>query len=200
MIVGIVVVVGAGILASGGFFNGQPDLSGLHGTRLAEPRALQPFTLTDHTGKTFGTEQLTGKWSFVFFGYAHCPDVCPTTLSILNSVAKQLDNTAPATRYILVGIDPGRDTPEQLGQFVTSFNSDFIGVSGTGRELAKLTEQLGIFHKPVTNGKQAGNYTVDHTASILLFDPDGRLHALFSAPLDASRISDDFKRLAKAYQ
>lgn len=199
-IVATVVAMAAGFWVSDSIFNRQADLTGLHGTRFSEPRPLQPFTLTDHTGNSFGIEQLMGKWSFVFFGYTHCPDVCPTTMSVLNSVANRLGNSAPAVQYIFVSVDPERDTPAQLGEFVTWFNGDFIGVTGTDQELEKLTRQLGVVYMRIADEKQAGGYTVDHTASVLLFDPDGRFHAVFSAPLNAAELAEDLLRLAKAYR
>ena len=199
-IVATVVAMAAGFWVSGSFFNRQSDLAELHGTRFSEPRALQPFTLTDHTGKSFGIEQLKGKWSFVFFGYTHCPDVCPTTMSVLGSVANRLANNVPAVQYIFVSVDPERDTPEQLGQFVTWFNGDFIGVTGTDQELENLTRQLGVVYMRIPDGKESETYTVDHTASVLLFDPDGRFHAIFSAPQKAADLAEDLTRLARAYQ
>ena len=199
-IVATVVAMAAGFWVADSFFNRQADLAGLHGTRFSEPRPLQPFTLSDHTGKPFGIEQLMGKWSFVFFGYTHCPDVCPTTMSVLNSVANRLGDSAPAVQYIFVSVDPERDTPGQLGQFVTWFNGDFVGVTGTDQELENLTRQLGVVYMRIPDEKQAGGYTVDHTASVLLFDPDGRFHAVFSAPLNAAELADDLLRLAKAYR
>jgi protein SCO1/2 len=199
-IVVTVVALAAGFWVSDSLFNRQTDLAGLHGTRFSEPRALSPFVLTDHNGNSFGIEQLTGKWSFVFFGYTHCPDVCPTTMSVLNSVARRLGNDTPAVQYIFVSVDPERDTPGQLGQFVTWFNGDFIGITGTDQELENLTRQLGVVYMRIPDEKEAGSYSVDHTASVLLFDPDGRFHAIFSAPLDAAELAEDLTRLAKAYR
>jgi len=198
--VATVVAIAAGYWASDSLFSRQTDLSGLHGTRFPEPRALQPFTLTDQTGQVFGNKQLLGKWSFVFFGYTHCPDVCPTTLSVLNSVANHLGNDAPAVQYIFVSVDPERDTPELLGQYVASFNGGFIGVTGTAAQLKKLTHQLGVFYKRVPDEKTTGDYAINHTASVLLFDPDGRFHAIFSAPLEATELAGDLRRLDKAYR
>jgi protein SCO1/2 len=194
-----VVAMAAGVWVSDSFFNRQAGLAELHGTRFSEPRALSPFSLTDHNGKSFGIEQLTGKWSFVFFGYTHCPDVCPTTMSVLNSVANRLGDDSPAVQYIFVSVDPERDTPAQLGQFVTWFNGDFVGVTGTEQELENLTRQLGVVYMRIPDAQQAGSYTVDHTASVLLFDPDGRFHAIFSAPLNAEELAEDVVRLAGSY-
>lgn len=177
-----------------------PDLSTLHATRFSEPRTLQPFELVDHTGKPFTNNDLLGRWTFVFFGYTHCPDVCPTTLSVLNSVAGRLKEAGRDARFVFISVDPDRDTPALLGQYVAYFNGDFVGVTGTEQALAALTRQLGVVYMRVPAADSPDGYLVDHTASVLLFDPDGRLHAIFSAPLVAADISDDFVKLARAYR
>jgi protein SCO1/2 len=199
VVVASAVALGAGWWLAGYLFGSMPDLEDLHGLRFSEPRALTPFTLTDHHGVEFGVDRLKGKWSYVFFGYTHCPDVCPTTMSVLNSVAGRLDNSEIPVQYIFISVDPVRDTPEQLGQFVSYFNGDFIGVTGTDQGLESLTRQLGVAYMrvPAENGTE--NYLIDHTASVLLFDPDGRFHANYSPPLDAAGISEDLPRLVKAY-
>jgi protein SCO1/2 len=190
----------AGYWVAEAWLGGKPDLSTLHATKFSKPRALQPFALVDHTGKPFVNADLRGRWSFVFFGYTHCPDVCPTTLSVLNSVAARLEAAGRDARFVFISIDPERDTPEVLEQYVTYFNGEFVGVTGTGQALAGLTRQLGVVYMqaPSADGPEA--YLMDHTASVLLFDPDGRLHAIFSAPLKAADISEDFARLTQAYR
>jgi protein SCO1/2 len=176
----------------------QPDLSALHATRFSEPRPLQPFELVDHTGKPFTNADLRGGWTFVFFGYTHCPDVCPTTLSVLNSVARHLEAEGRKARFVFVSIDPGRDTPEVLGQYVAYFNGEFTGVTGTEQALADLTRQLGVVYLRVASDDSQEAYLLDHTASVLLFDPDGRLHAIFPAPLNAAQVEADFALLTRA--
>jgi protein SCO1/2 len=190
----------AGYWVAGAWFGDQPDLSTLHATRFSEPRALQPFELLDHTGKPFSNNDLVGRWTFVFFGYTHCPDVCPTTLSVLNSVATLLAASERDARFVFISVDPGRDTPELLGQYVSYFNGEFVGVTGTEPALAELTRQLGVVYLQVPDAGNPDGYLVDHTASVLLFDPTGRLHAIFSAPLDAADISEDFAKLTRAYR
>ena len=182
-----------------------PDLSGLHATVFSTPRDIQPFSLVDHTGNTFDNRSLEGRWSFVFFGYTHCPDVCPTTLSVLNSVARNLGDSKDRTQFVFISIDPGRDTPEKLGQFVAYFNGAFIGATGTDEAINGLTRQLGVLYAraaensgPDTTGTD--NYLMDHSASVLLFDPDGRFHAVFTPPLAAADIVSDFKIISDAYR
>ena len=116
---------------------------------FGNPRDIQPFTLVDHTGKNFDNRSLEGHWSFVFFGYTHCPDVCPTTLSVLNSVAHRLEDVKNQVQFVFISIDPERDTPEKLGQFVSYFNGTFIGATGTNDAISALTRQLGVIYARV---------------------------------------------------
>jgi protein SCO1/2 len=180
------------------------DLSKVHATVFREPRIIEPFTLVDHTGKRFNNESLQGRWSFVFFGYTHCPDVCPTTLSVLNSVAHMLEHEKDPVQFVFVSIDPERDTPEQLGRFVSYFNGSFIGATGSEDTIKALTRQLGVVYARVATDSESqnattDNYLIDHSASVLLFDPAGRFHAIFTPPLDAKSIADDFDLISKAY-
>lgn len=194
-----VLALAAGYWTSGFLLDRRVDLSDLQATHFREARALQPFELVDHTGNPFTNDALAGHWSFVFFGYTHCPDVCPTTLSVLNSVATRLADQSESIRYVFISVDPERDTPEKMGQFVSYFNADFVGVTGTTEAIGQLTRQLGVIAARVENQDDKLNYLVDHTASILLIDPDGRFHALFSPPLRAADIVSDFTRISQAY-
>jgi protein SCO1/2 len=178
----------------------QADVPGLEATRFPVARDIGAFSLVDHNGAVFDNAALQGHWSFLFFGYTHCPDVCPTTLAVLNSVAQQLQEEADSVRFIFVTVDPDRDTPEQLAGFIKYFNRDFIGVTGTPDNIARLTRELGIMHMKVDSGDDATGYLVDHTASVLLFDPDGRYHAVFSPPLTVARISNEFRLMRGAYR
>ena len=161
----------------------KPEIEGL---LWPNPKQIGPFTAIDHNGNPFGLEQLTGKWSFVFFGYTHCPDVCPITLSVLNQVYQKLaaENAVNNVQVIFVSVDPERDTKEQLASYVEYFNKEFIGVGGTGQQIASLGQQMGIVYY---HGEKSssGEYAVDHTASVFLIDPSGRWVALFSAPHQA---------------
>lgn len=199
LMIASIIALTAGWWLSTYLFDNVADLEDLHGLRFSEPRALTPFALTDHHGAEFGVDRLKDKWSYMFFGYTHCPDVCPTTMSVLNSVASRLANSKIPVQYIFVSIDPDRDTPEQLGQFVSYFNGEFLGVTGTEQGLESLTRQLGVAYMRVPGEKDTENYLMDHTASVLLFDPDGRFHANYSPPLDPAGISEDLPRLVKAY-
>ena len=172
----------------------------LAATRFPVARTVQPFELIDHNHEVFDNAALQQRWSFVFFGYTYCPDVCPTTLSVLNSIAQRLQDVDEDIRFVMVTVDPQRDTPERLAEFVTYFNGDFLGVTGSDEALEQLTSQLGILYSRVESEPGSENYLVDHTAAVFLFDPDGRYHAVFTPPLSAENIASDFRKMLQASQ
>ena len=172
----------------------------LAATRFPVAREIQPFELVDHNHAVFNNAALQQRWSFLFFGYTYCPDVCPTTLSVLNSIAQRLQDVDEDIRFVMVTVDPQRDTPERLAEYVTYFNGDFLGVTGSDQELEQLTRQLGILYNRVESENGSENYLVDHTAAVFLFDPDGRYHAVFTPPLSAENIAGDFRKMLKATQ
>jgi len=172
------------------------------GTLLPSAKAIADFQLTDQHDKPFTRNNLTGKWSFAFFGYTHCPDVCPTALSMLAQVMKKLeqnDNLDTKPQVVFVSVDPERDTPELLTQYLPYFNPDFIGVTGDPQQLLLLTRQLGIMYGKAP-GNDADDYLVDHSASIILFDPDGNFLALFGMPHDPDLIAQDFVAIKNYYE
>ena len=199
-IIVVALATAAGIWAARAVLEHKSVPDELEATRFPAAREILPFSLIDHNNAVFDNNALGQRWSFVFFGYTHCPDVCPTTLSVLNSVAHKLGDLEEDIRFVFVSVDPERDTPAQLAQFVSYFNSDFIGVTGTPENIDQLTRQLGVMHLRVETENGASGYLVDHTASVFLFDPDGRYHAVFSPPLSADAITDNFRKMLQAYQ
>jgi len=190
----------AGIWAARAVLEHNSVQDELDATRFPEAREIASFSLIDHNNAVFDNSVLKDRWSFIFFGYTHCPDVCPTTLSVLNSVAQKLGDLDEDIRFVFLSVDPERDTPEQLAQFVSYFNGDFIGVTGTPEGIEQITRQLGVLHIRAQPEEGASGYLVDHSASVFLFDPDGRYHAVFSPPLSADAIAGDFKKMLQAYQ
>jgi len=172
----------------------------LAATRFPVARDISAFELVDHRGEPFTNSSLQGVWSFLFFGYTQCPDVCPTTLSVLNSVAQRLGSDARDVRFIFISVDPERDTPELLARFVSYFNGDFIGVTGKPEAIDRLTRQLGVLYMRVASQDNPGSYLMDHTAGVFLVDPGGKYHAVFTPPLTADKIVADFTRIRAAYQ
>jgi len=162
---------------------------------LPEPRVIADFDLVDDGGQPFSLENLRGHWTLMFFGFTNCPDVCPSALYDLNLVTEQLKELRgeklPATQVVFVSVDPERDTPEKLSEYLAYFNPEFIGVTGSQAQLAPLTMQLGIAYEIEEHEPGAENYNVYHSVSFLLTNPDGNLFGVFPAPHDAGKIASD---------
>lgn len=190
------------LLAIGGIigllvFQWQPPSSALPGVLWPSPKPLQPFSLTDQHQQPFTLERLKGKWSFLFFGYTYCPDICPTALSTLKIVDEGLKQklTPPLnTQMVFVSVDPQRDTPDKLAQYVAYFNKEFLGVTGKVEEIDNLVRQVGAGYM-----KQPGNseneYQINHTATFFLIDPEGRLVAGFSPPQVPDTVVSQFLQI-----
>jgi len=157
------------------------------------PRPIPGFALTDHNGEAFDPQRLQDHWTLLFFGFTHCPDVCPTTLNTL-ARSRALLSDLPASlqpEVVLISVDPERDTVEKLRDYVPFFDPTFIGVTGTTAEIDALTAALGVAHMKVP--REDGDYTVDHSSAIFLIDPTGRQAALFSAPHEAASLAARYK-------
>lgn len=186
----ILLSVAAGAWLSQTLFKG--DLRDLEASVFPEARKLIPFTLVDQNNMPFNQERLKGKWSFLFFGFTHCPDVCPTTLNTMNIIEKKLLERGIKREeldFIFVSVDPQRDTPKQLKRYLEYFNPGFTGVTGDPAQINLLSRQMGVVYIINPAGKD-GEYTVDHSAAILLTEPSGGLRALFTTPHDAQQIAD----------
>jgi len=162
-------------------------------------RALPEFSLTDHAGSAFGPARLEGRWSLLFFGYTHCPDVCPIALSAVRQALAAMPAPPPAegVGVYFVSVDPARDTLERLREYVTFFDPAFVGVTGEDAELRKLTRALGIVYARTGEGE---GYLVDHSASLLLLSPAGRLYAVLSAPHEAGLIARNLSAIFNAVE
>jgi protein SCO1/2 len=195
-----VLAVTAGFWAAQAILKEQAPRHDLSATRFPVAREIQPFELIDHHSAPFDQSALQQRWSFLFFGYTYCPDVCPTTLSVLNGVAQRLQDVDADVRFVMVTVDPERDTPERLAEFVTYFNGDFLGVTGSDEGLTQLTRQLGILYNRVEPEGGGAGYLMDHTAGVFLFDPDGRYHAVFTPPLSPDKLAGDFRKMLQDYR
>lgn len=162
-------------------------------TEVNDTMPLPDFRLRSTVGPITPAD-LRGRWSMVFFGYTHCPDVCPTTLGMMAEVVKQLPQ-AERPLVLFVSVDPARDTPELLGSFVPVFDPTFIGASGSDEQLAALTRHLGVRYDRHQAASPGGFYTVDHTVSMFLIDPQVRLKAVFSPPHQPETVLADYRRL-----
>lgn len=174
------------------------SIEDIKATVIEPARDLEAFQLTTHSGAPFTLASLKGKWSFLFFGYTYCPDVCPTTLNTLAQVEHQISEIGDDLdiQVVFVTVDPERDTAARLSEYVPYFDPTFIGVTGTQADINRLTRQLGILHLRVERDGVDG-YLVDHTASVLLFNPDGELRAVFPAPHVAQDMVADLINLVR---
>lgn len=164
---------------------------------LPEPRPLKPFTLTDHNGQALGLEQLTGHWTFIFFGYTHCPDICPTTLGMLKGVAGKLaqqPDFSKETRFLFVSVDPQRDTLPHLKNYITYFHPEFVSATGEQQNIDRLARQLGAVYM-FEGDTTRDDYIVNHSASVALINPQGQWVARFNPPHTVRQFHDGYLQL-----
>ncbi len=149
--------------------------------------------LTDHTGKPRALADFKGKVVVAFFGYTHCPDVCPVTLSELATVAKELGKDAEHMQVLFITVDPERDTPDVLSKYVPAFNSTFLGLYGDLEATMRTAKEFKVFvnKQPAT----AGGYSVDHSAGTYIYDPAGRLRLFASYGQGAPKMLHDIRLL-----
>lgn len=165
----------------------------------ADFRTVPPFTLSDVDGEPLIETMLDGQWSLAFFGYTHCPDVCPVTLSVMKSVVAELEaSSVDPMQVVFFTVDPVRDTAERMKEYVAFFDADFVGVTGEQNAIHELTRELGIVAAFTANETDANAYLVDHTASMLLIDPQRRVRAKFTAPHEVAPIVADYLAIRAA--
>jgi protein SCO1/2 len=152
------------------------------------------FSLTDHNGKTRTLADFKSKAVIVFFGFTHCPDVCPTTLAELATVMKELGPDADKVQVLFVTVDPARDTPALLAKYVPAFDQRFLGMVGDEAATQKVAKDFKAFYQKVP-GKTPGSYTVDHTAGSYVFDPQGRIRLFIRHGQGTEPIVHDLKLL-----
>jgi protein SCO1/2 len=189
----------AGIVAAI-IWSPKPPLALASGTILAPARPLADFSLIDNQGRIFGSANLRGHWSLMFFGYTDCPDYCPTTLTTLAAVEKQLRaaKIVAPPQVIFVSVDAKRDTPAQLNQFVPNFDPEFIGLTAASQPaIEALAKKWGI----AVNIQYAanGNYIVDHSAEIFVIDPAGNLAAILTGPFTVDALQSDYWRIVTGH-
>lgn len=149
--------------------------------------------LTDHNGQERTLADFKGKVVTIFFGYTQCPDVCPTALSGMSTVMQELGPDAERVQVLFVTVDPERDTPELLAQYVPVFDARFLGLYGTPEKIAELAKEFRVFYRK--SGDLAGHYTIDHTAGTYVFGPDGRPRLYVKHAEDPQVVVADIKAL-----
>ncbi len=152
------------------------------------------FALTDHTGKLRTLADFKGKVVAVFFGYTQCPDVCPTTMTEMANVMKQLGPLSDKVQVLFVTLDPDRDTQALLSKYVPAFDPRFLGLRGDAATTEKVAKEFRVFYQKVP-GKEPGSYTMDHTAGIYVFDPQGRIRLFMRNAQDTAAVVHDIKLL-----
>lgn len=190
----LIVLIGAiaiGVMASRTILDRSLDLRAA--SVFPTARLLNPFELETATGESFDASDLQGQWTLLFFGFTNCPDICPDTLASLSQsmASLRLMKAEDLPQVVFVSVDPDRDQGEGLNEYVTWFDSSFIGVSGSDEQLEQLTQQLGVIYVRDTPDPQTGFYNVDHSAAVMIIDPQGRLFGRFSHPLDQEMVTAD---------
>ena len=151
-----------------------------HVSLYPQVRALPDFQLVDHNNKAFTPQNLMGHWSLVFVGYTYCPDICPTTLAELKGIYPELQKIPSEfpIQVVLVSVDPKRDTPKRLNEYINFFHPDFIGVSADHPELFPLVRAMGMMYS-MSESTDNPNYLVDHSSSVVVVNPKAQVVGRF---------------------
>jgi protein SCO1/2 len=200
-------IVVAAMAAGAGLWLGQRQFgtagSSAAPTRAAliypQPRELPTFALKRADGATFGNADLRERWTLAFFGFTHCPDICPTTLAVLKQIRLALGDgpESPALQLLFVSVDPERDDAKALGDYAAYFDPTIVAATAGHDVLLPFTRALGVVY--MTSDLPGGGYTVDHSAQLVLIDPKGRLIGLIRPPLDAALIAQDLVALDQSF-
>jgi protein SCO1/2 len=201
--IGLVIIGLAGVAGVAGAFlwrDHAAPVTLLAGTYLSPQRAVPDFSLIDAHGRAFGTANLKGSWSMLFFGYTNCPDFCPTTLTLLAAMEKRLRAAAASVRpqVVFMSVDAKRDTPAQLSQYVPYFDPDFIGLTAADQAgIASVAAKLGV--SVIITPKADGTYTVDHSGEIFVVNPQGELAAILTGPFTVDELTSDFQHIVAGH-
>jgi protein SCO1/2 len=176
-----------------GCHSGQPSFQS---TDITGADFGKAFALTDHNGKPRTLEDFRGQVVVMFFGFTHCPDVCPTTLAELAVAVKKLGPSGEKVQVLLVTVDPERDTPEMLAKYVTAFNPKFLALRGNADETARVAKEFKVIFQKVA-GPRPENYSMDHSAGSYIFDRQGRLRLYVGYGRGADVFAHDIDLLLK---
>ena len=163
------------------------------GTALPEPRALPDFALVDQVGRPFDRSRFEGRWSLLFTGFTHCPDVCPTTLALMAELHRRVPRDD--LQWVFLSVDPERDTPDAVARYLAHFDTMLVGATGERAQMERLTAGLGLAQ--VRNPGVDEAYTVDHSTAFVLIDPEARLAGYFSAPHARDALAADLAALPR---
>ncbi|MCS6844582.1 MAG: SCO family protein [Caldilineales bacterium] len=167
-----------------------------HGLYLESPKPAADFTLTGAGGRPVSLSDFQGKVVLLYFGYAFCPDVCPTTMTEVAKAVQALGKRAEDVQVIMISVDPERDTPDRLAEYVAYFDPRFIGLTGTPDEIADVATLYGIFYEK-HEGTAATGYLVDHTATVTVVDRQGRVRLVWPFGTTGEDMASDLKQLLR---
>jgi len=168
----------------------------INGILLPQPNVIQNFAFTDHYGNTFTKDNLKGHWSFLFFGFTNCGYVCPTTMTVLNKMYKMLEKNLSSEKLpmvILVSVDPERDTVARMNDYINSFNPRFVGLRADSQLTDAFVKNMHVSAVKMQAEGADDQYTINHSAEILLINPDAKVQAYFSYPHNADQMAKDYK-------
>lgn len=175
------------------------DNANLQVTLLQTPRQIEQFQLIDNKNMPFTNENLANHWTIMFFGYTNCPDICPIIMAELKKMDINLKESkvTDLPQVIMVSVDPERDTPEILNQYVKLFDDSFIGATADPAQIEQLSKELGIAYMKVDPAHDHNHddmdYHIDHSGTIVLFNPDGNVVGYFTMPIDGDTLAHDFQ-------
>jgi protein SCO1/2 len=193
LLVGLISFLLIAAVAAGVFLFSKPDT--FRGTTYAEPYPLaSEIELRREDGTQFRLSEMRGKVVMLFFGYTSCPDVCPTTMAELKQALEKVGPKADQVQVLYVTVDPERDTPQRVQEYVNHFNPKFIGLSGSESELAKVWNDYGVFRE-IVEGTSAAGYLVNHTARVTMIDQQGNLRVSFPFDTPVENIVHDLELL-----
>ena len=178
-----------------GFFVIRANQS-FHGSVIDPPSQAADFTLTDQSGREVRLSDYRGRYVLMFFGYTHCPDVCPTTMADFKRVKADLGDDAARVAFVFISVDGARDTPDRLAAYVHAFDPDFIGLTGDDATIRAVSQDYGVFFQRV-NYDNPDNYLVDHTATSFAVGPEGKLRVVFSYQADPAGMAQRIRSLLK---
>ncbi len=167
-----------------------------HGMYLDSPMTVPAVTLTNQDGQPASLDDFRGKLVMVYFGYTFCPDVCPTTLSTADKALEELGSKADQVQMVMITVDPDRDTPAVLANYLSNFDPSFVGLTGTAAQIASSAMPFGVFYEK-HEGTAATGYLVDHTASLMVLDREGRMRLVIPFGTSADDIAADLKQLLR---
>jgi len=175
----------------------------IQGAIYPTEKLIKPFELVNHLGNEFNNKNLNGHWSIVFVGYTHCPDICPTTLSLMSDVHQELSlQKMDPPQVIFLTIDPERDTPNVMNSYIEYFNTEFTGLTGTLENIEKLTKDLNAVYRkaPGLGGEiTADDYLMDHSSALILINPKGNLQSILTAPHTPGNVIDSILKSRSYY-